>query len=78
MSFFQLPWSYSAAIVTFGIFFFSLNVYVFTLLLGHPFASPLWIVFSIIGLVGFVYSLRMAKKHQAELVAKKANGEIDN
>lgn len=75
MSYFELPWSYSAAIVTFGIFFFSLNVYLFTLVLSHPFASPWWIVLSVIGLIGFIYSLRMAKVHQAELVVKKQSEE---
>ncbi len=76
MSFFELPWSYSASIVTFGVFFFSLNVYVLTLILNHPFASPLWIVISMIGFVGFGYSLRMARIHQAELVRLKQDSDL--
>lgn len=70
MSILKLPWSFSAAMITFGVFFFSLNVYVLTLVLSHPMASPWWMAISIVGLAGFIYSLRMAKKHQAELVAK--------
>ncbi|MFW9920134.1 MAG: hypothetical protein ACFFED_11070 [Candidatus Thorarchaeota archaeon] len=71
MSYLELPWSYSAAIITFGIFFFSLNVYIFTLIMSHPFASPLWIVLAGVGLIGFAFSLRMARIHQEELVLKK-------
>ncbi len=75
MSYLKLPWSYSAAIVTFGVFFFSLNMYIFTTILSHPFASPWWIVISATGLVGFIFSLWKAKVHQAELIARKQREE---
>jgi hypothetical protein len=71
MSYLKLPWSYSGAIITFGVFFFSLNVYIFTTVLSHPYASPWWLVISAIGLVGFIFSLWKARIHQAELVARK-------
>jgi hypothetical protein len=66
-----MPWSYYSTIVTFGVFFFSLNVYMFTEILQHPFASPLWLVGIIIGLVGLVFSIHMVRVHQRELIARK-------
>lgn len=75
MSYVRLPWSYTAAIVTFGVFFFSLNMYIFTAILDHPYASPWWIVASVVGLVGFIFSLWKARAHQAGMVARKQRGE---
>ncbi len=67
----SMPWSYYAVIITFGIFFASLNIYGFTLWLTHPLASPLWLIGVLIGGVGLIYSIRMVRIHQAELVEKK-------
>ncbi|MHA1935534.1 MAG: hypothetical protein ACW97A_09640 [Candidatus Thorarchaeota archaeon] len=72
MSALELPWSYYATIVTFGIFFASLNIYILTLWLVHPLASPWWLLGVVIGLLGLLYSLRMVRVHQRELVEKKA------
>ena len=72
MSTLELPWSYYATIVTFGIFFASLNIYILTVWLAHPLASPWWLLGVAIGLLGLMYSLRMVRVHQRELVEKKA------
>jgi hypothetical protein len=66
-----MPWSYYAVILTFGIFFASLNIYLLTLWLAHPLASPLWLIGVVIGALGMIYSIRMARIHQRELVEKK-------
>jgi hypothetical protein len=66
-----MPWSLYAVVVTFGIFFFSINVYIITKALAHPWASELWIIGILGGLIGLIYSGRMVRIHQAELVAKK-------
>ncbi len=75
MSSIGLPWSYYATIVTFGIFFASLNIYVLTLLINHPVASPLWLIGVGVGLIGLVYSLRMVRAHQEELIVKKQESD---
>ncbi len=67
----RMPWSYYAVIISFGIFFASLNIYGFTLWLTHPLASPLWLIGVLLGGVGLIYSIRMVRIHQAELVEKK-------
>ncbi|MHA1903044.1 MAG: hypothetical protein ACXADL_01575 [Candidatus Thorarchaeota archaeon] len=72
MSSLELPWSYYATIVTFGIFFASLNIYILTLWLAHPLASPWWLLGVAIGILGLMYSLRMVRVHQRELVEMKA------
>lgn len=71
MSFMEMPWSYYATIVSFGIFFASLNIYIFTLWLSHPFASPYWLVGVVVGAVCLLYSIRMVRIQQAELVEEK-------
>jgi uncharacterized protein (DUF983 family) len=71
MSFTQMPWSFYATLAAFAIFFASLNVYIFTLWLSHPLASPLWLIGVVGGALFLVYSIRMVRVHQAELVEKK-------
>ncbi|MHA2151940.1 MAG: hypothetical protein ACXAAO_14155 [Candidatus Thorarchaeota archaeon] len=73
-----MPWSYYAVILTFGIFFASINIYIFTLWLAHPLASPFWLIGVMIGGVGLIYSIKMVRVHQQVLVKKKLleeNGE---
>ncbi|MGQ4911015.1 MAG: hypothetical protein ACP6KW_02510 [Candidatus Thorarchaeota archaeon] len=67
----SMPWSFYATLVSFAIFFASLNIYVLTSLISHPMASPFWLVGVAVGLVALVYSIRMVRIHQAELVALK-------
>lgn len=62
------PWSFYSTILTFALFFGPLNIYIFTTLLSHPWASPIWLILSLIGLVGLFYSIRMVKVHQRELI----------
>jgi hypothetical protein len=71
MSSANMPWSFYATLVSFAIFFASLNIYLFTLWLAHPLASPLWLIGVVVGGVLLVYSIRMVRIHQAELVEKK-------
>jgi hypothetical protein len=67
----SLPWSYYAVIATFGIFFACLNIYFFTLWLAHPLSSPLWLIGVGLGAIGLIYSIRMVRIHQSELIEKK-------
>jgi nicotinamide riboside transporter PnuC len=71
MSFTEIPWSFYATLASFAILFASLNLYILTLWLAHPMASPLWLVGVVIGVLCLVYSVRMVRVHQAELVEKK-------
>jgi uncharacterized membrane protein (DUF485 family) len=66
-----MPWSYYSVLLTFGIFFFSLNIYFFTKWLGHPLASDLWLVGAVVGFAGLVFSVHMVRVHQRELVRIK-------
>jgi hypothetical protein len=79
----SMPWSFYSTIVTFGIFFFCLNVYILTKVFTHPYASELWLIGVIIGLIGLLYSVRMVRVHQAELVLmkeleEKKSNELDS
>ncbi len=67
----KLPWSFYAVLVSFGIFFASLNIYLLTLFLQHPLASPLWLIGVVIGLVALLFSVRMVRIHQAILIEQK-------
>ena len=67
----SLPWSYYAVIVTFAVFFFSINAYLLTIWLSHPMQSDLWLLGVGIGLVGLMYSIYMARIHQRELIKAK-------
>ncbi|MHA2140748.1 MAG: hypothetical protein ACXADC_13430 [Candidatus Thorarchaeota archaeon] len=67
----SLPWSYYAVIVTFAIFFFSLNAYLLTAWLSHPLQSDFWLLGVGIGLAGLLYSIYMVRIHQKELIAAK-------
>jgi hypothetical protein len=78
MSIKSLPWSFYAIIITFAIFFFCLNVYILTRIFNHPYASDLWLIGVIIGLVGLLYSIRMVRIHQAELILKKQEEETNS
>jgi hypothetical protein len=67
----SLPWSFYAVIVTFAIFFFSINAHILTIWLSHPLQSDLWLLGVGIGLVGLLYSIYMARIHQSELITAK-------
>jgi len=66
-----LPRSYYAIIISFGIFFFSLNVYILTKWLSHPFASELWLIGIFGGLAMLLYSVWILRKHQKKLIEAK-------
>jgi uncharacterized protein (DUF2062 family) len=71
MSLMEMPWSFYASLISFGIWFASLNIYLLTIWLAHPFASPLWLIGVVIGVICQIYSYRMVRIHQAELIEKK-------
>ncbi|MFW9806225.1 MAG: hypothetical protein ACFFFK_05800 [Candidatus Thorarchaeota archaeon] len=71
MSFTEMPSSFYAMLISFGIWFASLNIYILTLWLAHPWASPLWLIGVAVGILSQVYSYRLMKKQQAELIVKK-------
>ena len=75
MSTTSMPWSFYATIATFGVFFFCLNVYILTKVFSHPYASELWLIGVLGGLIGLLYSIHMVRVHQAELIQKKKNEE---
>jgi hypothetical protein len=67
----SMPWSFYATLLSFGVFFASLNVYILTAILNHPWASPLWLIGVAVGIVALAYSVRMVRIHQAELIERK-------
>ncbi|MHA1484881.1 MAG: hypothetical protein ACTSPR_06150 [Candidatus Thorarchaeota archaeon] len=67
----KMPWSFSAILVTFAIFFFLLNVYVGTKLISHQWASDLWLIGIVVGGAGLLYSIRMIRMHQRQMIADK-------
>ncbi|NWF95721.1 MAG: hypothetical protein HXY34_06230 [Candidatus Thorarchaeota archaeon] len=67
----SLPWSFYSILLTFGVFFFSLNVWILGRLLSHPMSSDVWLVGILLGGIGTLCSIRMVRVHQAELVAAK-------
>jgi uncharacterized membrane protein (DUF485 family) len=67
----QMPWSFYATLVSFAIFFVFLNIYILTNLLAHPLASDLWLIGIVIGFVMLLYSIRMVRIHQRELIENK-------
>ncbi|MCK4484797.1 MAG: hypothetical protein KAU89_08225 [Candidatus Thorarchaeota archaeon] len=75
MSQVKMPWSFSVLLVTFAIFFFSLNVYIVTSLLSHPWASDLWLIGVVVGGIGLLYSIRMLRVHQQQLIEARNERE---
>ncbi len=71
MSYIELPSSYAASIISFGIFFACLNIYILTALVNHPFASPFWLVGVVVGIIAMIYSYKMVRIQQKELIEKK-------
>ncbi|TFG10829.1 hypothetical protein EU538_00565 [Candidatus Thorarchaeota archaeon] len=71
----EIPWSFFATIASFGVFFFSLNVYLLTLWLDHPWANPLWLIPTVGGLFALVFSLHWVRIHQAELQSRQQSAE---
>ena len=71
----KMPWSFSAILITFAIFFFSLNVYILTNLMSHPWASDLWLIGIVAGGAGLLYSIQMIRVHQRQLIEAKNESE---
>ncbi len=78
MSALELPSSYFMVIVTFAVFFFSLNVFIIAELTSNPAASPLWLIGVAVGLIGLLYSYRMVRIHQKELIEAKKQRDAES
>ncbi|MFW9849597.1 MAG: hypothetical protein ACFFF4_10660 [Candidatus Thorarchaeota archaeon] len=78
MSALKMPSSFYYVIVSFGIFFFFLNAYILTLILAHPWSSPIWLVISLVGLFGLIYSYRLVRIQQAQLIKEKNSRETND
>ena len=72
-----MPWSFYATLISFAIFFASINIYFLTMFLSHPWANDLWLIGVVVGFVLLLYSVRMVKIHQRELIEKKEAEQID-
>ena len=66
----QMPWSFYSTLISFAIFFASINIYILTNLLSHPLSSDLWLIGVVGGFILLLYSVRMVRIHQQELVDK--------
>jgi len=66
----QMPWSFYSTLISFAIFFASINIYILTNLLSHPLSSDLWLIGVVGGFILLLYSIRMVRIHQQELVDK--------
>jgi len=67
----NMPWSFYSTLFSFAIFFASINIYILTNLLSHPLSSDLWLIGVVGGFILLLYSVRMVRIHQSELVDKK-------
>ena len=69
----QMPWSFYSTLLSFAVFFACINIYILTSILSHPLASDLWLIGVVVGFVLLLYSVRMVRIHQRELVEKNEN-----
>jgi len=67
----QMPWSFYSTLVSFAIFFVCINIFILTKILEHPLSSDLWLIGVVAGFVLLLYSIRMVRIHQKELIEKK-------
>lgn len=67
----KMPWSFYTTLISFAIFFASLCIYVMTSILHHPYASDLWLIGVIGGFILLLYSVRMVRVHQREMIEAK-------
>ncbi|TFG28285.1 hypothetical protein EU527_17500 [Candidatus Thorarchaeota archaeon] len=71
----KMQWSFYAILISFAIFFASLNIYIMTSLLDHPWKSHLWIIGVIIGLAMLIYSIYIMRIHQKQMISSKQEKE---
>jgi uncharacterized membrane protein (DUF485 family) len=67
----KLPWSFYSTLASFGLFFACVNIYIITKWLNHPLSSDLWLIGIVIGFMWLVYSVRMVRIHQHEMINRK-------
>ncbi|RDE17378.1 MAG: hypothetical protein C4K49_03140 [Candidatus Thorarchaeota archaeon] len=70
-----LPSSFYSTLITFGVFFLCLNMYIFTSWLQHPLASNLWLLGAFIAAIGLVFSWHMVRVHQHEMIERKQSAQ---
>ncbi|MGY5872351.1 MAG: hypothetical protein RTV72_08910 [Candidatus Thorarchaeota archaeon] len=68
----NIPWSFYATLLSFALFFASINIYLLTLWLSHPLSSNLWLIGAVLGFVLLLYSIRMVRIHQREMIEEKS------
>jgi len=66
-----MPWSFYSTIASFAVFFACVNIYILTKWLNHPLSSEFWLIGVVIGVVWLIYSIRMVKIHQKEMVERR-------
>jgi uncharacterized membrane protein (DUF485 family) len=66
-----MPWSFYSTIASFAVFFACMNIYILTKWLNHPLSSEFWLIGVVIGVVWLIYSIRMVKIHQKEMVERR-------
>ncbi len=74
----KMPWSFYATLISFAIFFTCINIYIMTSLLSHPFASDLWLIGVFGGFILLLYSVRMVRVHQREMIKMKEEMNVSN
>ncbi len=67
----QMPWSFYSTLLSFAIFFVCINIYILTNLIGHPLSSDLWLIGVVGGFILLLYSVRMVRIHQRDLIGRK-------
>jgi len=73
----KMPWSFYSTLISFAIFFTCINIYILTKLISHPMSSELWLIGAVAGFVLLLYSIRMVRIHQRELIEKRESEKID-
>ncbi|MFW9961023.1 MAG: hypothetical protein ACFFDV_08390 [Candidatus Thorarchaeota archaeon] len=67
----KMPWSFYSTLASFAVFFACTNIYILTRWLNHPLFSEFWLIGVLVGLVWLLYSIRMVRIHQKEMIERK-------
>ncbi|MHA1779968.1 MAG: hypothetical protein ACTSYL_03765, partial [Candidatus Thorarchaeota archaeon] len=57
----KMPWSFYAVLISFGVFFASLNIYVLSEILSHPLPNDPWLFGIVGGFIALLYSVYMVR-----------------
>lgn len=72
-----MPWSFYAVIISFGVFFASLNIYIISELICHPIPNEPWLFGIVGGFIALLYSIHMVRVHQRELIERKRQRDLE-